>query len=78
MGVADVIKGEYPVLHPLADARNQREINQISTLTLIPEFKWDIDSLSELRFNTIQTDTNGTSVEDILDKYGKALKRNLS
>ena len=42
------------------------------------EFKWDIDSLSELRFNTIQTDTNGTSVEDILDKYGKALKGEIS
>lgn len=79
MGVADVIKGEYPVLHPLADAgaskRNQSDqyIDPDTT-----EFNWDIDSLSELRFNTIQTDTNGTSVEDILDKYGKALKEEIS
>ena len=34
--------------------------------------------MSELRFNTIQTDTNGTSVEDILDKHGKALKEEIS
>ncbi len=48
------------VLHPLADAGASRD-NQIDPDTT--EFKWDIDSLSSCRFNAIQTDMNGTSVE---------------
>ena len=79
IGVADVIKGEYPVLHPLADAgASKRDQSDQYIDPDTTEFKWDIDSLSELRFNTIQTDTNGTSVEDILDKHGKALKEEIS
>lgn len=75
MGVADVIKGEYPALHPLADAKESKRDQSGQYIDPdTTEFKWDIDSLSELQFNTVLTDTNGTSVEDILDKYGKALK----
>ena len=79
IGVADVIKGEYPWLHALADAgASKRDQSDQYIDPDTTEFKWDIDSLSELRFNTIQTDTNGTSVEDILDKHGKALKEEIS
>lgn len=79
MGVADVIKGEYPELRPLADAgASKRDQSDQYIDPDTTEFNWDIDSLAELRFNTVQTDDKGTSLEDILDKHGKALKEKTS
>ena len=43
MGVADVIKGEYPVLHPLADAgESKRDQSDQYIDPDTTEFKWDI------------------------------------
>ncbi|MGT2707890.1 hypothetical protein ACVRXQ_08120 [Streptococcus panodentis] len=79
MGTADVIKGEYPELRPLADAGPSKRDQ--SDQYIDPDeaaFNWNIDDLADLRFNTVQTDANGTPIEDILDKYGKALKGDFS
>ena len=75
MGAANSAKSSSPVLHPKADAGESKRdqagkyIDPDDT-----DFSWNITDLADLEFGTYETPDLGTSIEDVVDVHGKALK----
>ena len=70
-----VLKSSYPALHPKADAGESKRDQ--SGKYIDPEdtdFTWNITDLADLELGTYSTSNLGTSIEDVVDKHGKALQ----
>jgi len=75
MGAANSAKSSSPVLHPKADAGESKRDQ--SGKYIDPEdtdFTWNITDLADLELGTYSTSDLGTSIEDVVDKHGKALQ----
>lgn len=74
-GVDAVTKRAYPHLHTTADStvskrdRSSRYIDPKETA-----FDWDISDLGDLKFATYDDKGDAMSIEEVVKKYGKALK----
>ena len=68
-------KSSEPALHPKADAgESKRDQSGKYINPEEAEFSWNIDDLADLEFGTYETPDLGTSIEDVVDAHGKALK----
>ena len=68
-------KSSEPALHPTADAgESKRDQSGKYINPEEAEFSWNIDDLADLEFGTYETPDLGTSIEDVVDAHGKALK----
>ena len=68
-------KSSEPALHPTADAgESKRDQSGKYIDPEESEFSWNIDDLADLEFGTYESPDLGTSIEDVVDVHGKALK----
>ena len=68
-------KSSEPALHPKADAgESKRDQSGKYIDPEESEFSWNIDDLADLEFGTYESPDLGTSIEDVVDVHGKALK----
>lgn len=74
-GVDAVTKKAYPHLHTTADSTVSKR--DISARYIDPKetaFDWDISDLGGLKFATYDDKGDAMSIEEVVKKYGKALK----
>ena len=74
-GVNTVTKKAYPRLHTTADTTASKR--DISARYIDPKetaFDWDISDLGGLKFATYDDKGDALSIEEVVKKYGKALK----
>lgn len=75
VGVMNVTKHLYPILRPRTDTGvSKRDVADKFINPEETDFSWDIADLTELKFGIFDEPDLGTSIEDVLDKHGKALK----
>lgn len=68
-------KSSEPALHPTANAGESKRDQAGKYIDPEEaEFSWNIDDLADLEFGTYETPDLGTSIEDVVDVHGKALK----